>query len=117
DVQGAVRPDGHAHGPVLRPGAVWMPEPVGKRLVGGLADRLAVLERDEDDAVARLRQRGPVPRSVEGDKGTAAIPRRELRPVVEGQPVGRPMPGKRRGRLLLLGAPPDLLAVAAILGG
>src|SRR5436309_252799 len=99
---------------MLRPGAVLVPEPVGKRLIR--PGRLAVLERHEHDAIARLRQRRPIPRAVKCDERPSPVGRGELRSGVEEQPVGRPMGRKDGRRLLLLRARPDLLAVTAVLG-
>ena len=42
------------------------------------ADRLAVLERDEHDAVAGLRQRRAIPRAVEREERSAGISRRRI---------------------------------------
>src|SRR5207302_10753830 len=113
DVQRPVRPLRQSHGPVLRPGTVLVPEPVGERLVG--PHRFAVLERDEHDAIARLRQRRAVPGAVKRDEYAPPVGRGELRARVKQQAVRRPVAGERECRLFLLGAPPYLLAVAPVL--
>src|SRR5947207_13882274 len=71
DVQRAVGAHGHAHRPVLRTGAVLVPEPVGERLVR--PDRITPLEGHEHDTIAGLGQGGAVPRAVERDERAAAI--------------------------------------------
>src|SRR5437879_12709585 len=91
---------------------VLLPEAVRERLVA--AHRFAVLEGHERDPVARLGERRAVPRAVYRGARPAAIALRKLGPRVERQAVGRPVSRERHGRLLLLGAPPDLLAVAAV---
>src|SRR3989475_11777697 len=81
DVQGAVRAHRYAHRPVLRTGAVLMPEAVRERVVR--PDRLAVLEGHEHDTIAGLGQRRAVPRTVERDERPIAIPRGELSAAVK----------------------------------
>ena len=52
---------------------------------------------------------------MEGNERAAAVRRRELLPVVDGEVVGRPVRGKRSDGRSLAGARPDrLAAVAAI---
>src|SRR5712691_8668122 len=114
DVQRAVRPHRHAHRPVLRTGAVLVPEPVRERLVR--PDGLAVLERHKHDTIAGLGQGGAVPRAMERHERAVAKPRGELGATVERQSVRCPMRRKRDQRLFLVLAAPDRLAVAAILG-
>src|SRR6266576_4221656 len=108
DVQGAVGPLGEAHRAVLGL------EPVGERLVA--ARRRAVRERYEHDAVPSLGQRRAIPRAVERDESAAPVARRELVTRVEQQTVRRPVAGECEQRRFFLGAAPDLLAVAAVLG-
>src|SRR5207249_753446 len=113
DVQRAVGAHRHAHRSMLRPRGILLPEAVRERLIA--PHRLAVLEGHERDAVTRLGERRAVPRAMERDERAAAIALRELRPRVERQAIGRPMPRERNCRLLLLRTPPHLLAVAPIL--
>src|SRR2546425_9415952 len=73
DVQGAVGAHGHTHRPVLRTGAVLVPEAVRERLVR--PDGLGVLERHKHDTIAGLRQGRASPPAVERHEGPAAKPR------------------------------------------
>src|SRR5881409_917294 len=114
DVQGAVGAYGHTHRPVLRTGAVLVPEPVRERLVR--PDGLGVLERHKHDTIAGLGQGRAVPRAVKRHEGPVAKPRGELGAPIERESVRRPMPRKRDQRLLLVLAASDRLAVAPILG-
>src|SRR3989442_9413654 len=114
DVQGAVGAHGHTHRPVLRTGAVLVPEAVRERLVR--PDGLGVLERPKHDTIAGLRQGRAVPRAVKRHEGPVAKPRGELRAPIERQSVLRPMPRKPDQRLLLCVAPADRPGVAPILG-
>src|SRR3989442_7788350 len=102
-----------ADGAVLRARAVLVPEAVGERL--GRPQGLPVLERDERDAVALLRQRRPVPRAVERDERAAAVAGGGLRARVEHESIWRPVRGECDGRLVLVSATIDLPPVAAVL--
>src|SRR5207253_8865381 len=62
DVQGAVGAHGHTHRPVLRTGAVLVPEAVRERLVR--PDGLGVFERPNNDTIAGLTQARAAPRAV-----------------------------------------------------
>src|SRR2546430_1398828 len=114
DVQGAVGAHGHTHRPVLRTGAVLVPEAVRERLVR--PDGLGVLERHKHDTIAGLRQGHAGPRAVKRHEGPVAKPRGDLGAPIERQSIRRPMPRKRDQRLLLVLAASDRLAVAPILG-
>ncbi len=88
---------------------------VGEDLI--LPRGLAVRERLEHDVVALLRERRAIPRAMECDEGTAAVARRELTPVVEGQVIGRPVAGEDRDRSSLLRTDADgLSAITPVLG-
>src|SRR5690606_15036771 len=69
-------------------------EPSRKYLV--LCRRVAVPHRKEDDAESLLRQRRPVPRTVEGDEHSAPIARGELLAVIEEQIHRSPVRGEGR---------------------
>src|SRR5213592_2005798 len=105
DVQGAVGAHGQTHRPVLRTGAVLVPEAVRERLVR--PNGLAVLERHKHDTIAGLRQGRAVPRAVKRHEGSVAKPRGELGALIECQSVRRPVPRKRDQRLLLVLAASD----------
>src|SRR6058998_3739662 len=101
DVQGAVGAHGHTHRPVLRTGAVLVPEPVRERLVR--PDGLGVLERHKHDTIAGLGQGRAVPRAVKRHEGPVAKPRGELGAPIERESVRRPMPRKREHQVTQLG--------------
>src|SRR5438552_18207977 len=98
---------------MLRARAVRGPGAVGERL--GRPQGLPVLERDERDAVALLRQRRAGPGAVERDERTAAVAGGELSARVEHESIGRPGRGKCDGRLFLVPATIDLPRVASVL--
>src|SRR5207253_4784526 len=118
DVQRAVRPDRDSRRPVrsLTRFLHRAGEAVSEDLV--VAGGLAAGEGLKHHVVAALRERRPVPRSVECDERTLAIAGRELTAVIENEVVGRPVRGEdREGAALLRTRPDGLPAVAAVLRG
>src|SRR5438552_2270185 len=99
DVQGAVGAHGHTHRPVLRTGAVLVPEAVRERLVR--PDGLPHIERHTHDTIAGGRQGRAVPRAETRHEAPAAKPRGELGAPRDRQPARRPLPQKRDQRPLL----------------
>src|ERR1700733_225102 len=89
-------------------------ESIGKYLA--LTRGVVARERLKHDVVSALRVRRAIPGTVECDEHALAIAFRELRFIVVGHPVRRPVSRKGRYRCGLGGAHAGFLAVSAIFG-
>src|SRR5439155_2445101 len=83
-----------------------------------LSGTLSAGERLENHIVPALWERRPVPGAVERDKCAALISYWKLRPIVQGEIVGRPVCGEACDRRLLLPTHSNgLAAITAIFRG